>query len=605
MNNILSQIQHFNSDAQINQLHMMYERNSLLNSLSVSRREISHSMFIAELLKENSFHGTGTKPLQLFLETILHRAIKQKTRLIDTGKEVMFPTLKSAILARNIDISDIEVSTEEGFSDKDGNSGKVDILVSCRVRPLKREENNKEVEFINIIIENKVYSKEQDDQTGKYYKHFNAFLKNRASERVDVTTRKGGPRSLYNLYVYLVPNSPSEIESIKTPVCKCKEYIQICYQDILDYILDPLLNCVDLSQRGRFFIDEYRRSLGMSFENVESLSCNGGKKTRMKVNTAIMAMGRVERKELRECWETHKQLFVSAINEINRLDDEENDNEENDNGKNNSNKRTLYEYKGQPFSMNRLVQALILDHLSDYTLEEMNEIFKDIVGRIISTKINKSYFEEKSEICTKDNKSVYIFQQWSENGPYKFCRFCEKVKAVWGCEIQEYKKLIPSPEESMLLVDFYKKYEKLITTIMEVMKYEDGDNLDDDIKALLKRKNSHRDRSKYSVTLHNNNQIVRNLSRGRLVLTILQDYVESVSISKDDLIEVFQLPQNALKEYDPSKKPGYTGFFDRDVDILYLDNNDQYFISKCWSENNIKTFINAAIGMNYSIEKMH
>ena len=270
MNNILSQIQHFNADAQINQLHMMYERNSLLNSLSVSRREISHSMFIAELLKENSFHGTGTKPLQLFLETILHRAIKQKTRLIDTGKEVMFPTLKSAILARNIDISDIEVSTEEGFSDKDGNSGKVDILVSCRVRPLKREENNKEVEFINIIIENKVYSKEQDDQTGKYYKHFNALLKNRASERVDVTTRKGGPRSLYNLYVYLVPNSPSEIESIKKPVCKCKEYIQICYQDILDYILDPLLNCVDLSQRGRFFIDEYRRSLGMSFENVES-----------------------------------------------------------------------------------------------------------------------------------------------------------------------------------------------------------------------------------------------------------------------------------------------------------------------------------------------
>ena len=360
MNNILSQIQHFNADAQINKLHMMYERNSLLNSLSVSRREISHSMFIAELLKENSFHGTGTKPLQLFLETILHRAIKQKTRLIDTGKEVMFPTLKSAILARNIDISDIEVSTEEGFSDKDGNSGKVDILVSCRVRPLKREENNKEVEFINIIIENKVYSKEQDDQTEKYYKHFNAFLKNRASERVDVTTRKGGPRSLYNLYVYLVPNSPSEIEPIKKPVCKCKEYIQICYQDI-----------------------------------------------------------------------------------------------------------------------------------------------------------------------------------------------------------------------------------------------------DDDIKALLKRKNSHRDRSKYSVTLHNNNQIVRNLSRGRLVLTILQDYVESVSINKDDLIEVFQLPQNVLKEYDPSKKPGYTGFFDRDVDILYLDNNDQYFISKCWSENNIKTFINAAIGMNYSIEKMH
>ena len=103
--NVHSEIQRFNADPRIGYLHSMYESNSFMNCLSVSRREMSHSRFLSELLKEESFHDAGTLPLQLFLEAVLDRAIKQGTRLKEhPEKAVMFPSLKSAILARSLSL---------------------------------------------------------------------------------------------------------------------------------------------------------------------------------------------------------------------------------------------------------------------------------------------------------------------------------------------------------------------------------------------------------------------------------------------------------------------------------------------------------------------
>ena len=258
--NIISEIQRFNGDTRLNKLNKLYERKSFIDSLSVARREQSHSSFLANLLKEDSFHELGSLPLQLFLETVLRRAVMQNTRLLENPrKEVMFPSLKSAILSRSLSLSEIEVNTEVSFHDKNDNSGRVDIMISCRTRPLPREDG-KDVEFLNIIIENKIYSKEQDCQTDKYYKHFNAFLKNNASDKVDVSTRKAGPRALYNLYVYLTPAALAELDQLQQPQSACKECVQICYQDLLDYVIEPLLDSSKLSDLGRFYLEEYRHT---------------------------------------------------------------------------------------------------------------------------------------------------------------------------------------------------------------------------------------------------------------------------------------------------------------------------------------------------------
>ncbi len=568
-----------------------------MNCLSVSRREMSHSRFLSELLKEDSFHDAGTLPLQLFLEAVLDRAIKQDTRLKEhPEKAVMFPSLKSAILARSLSLSDIVVSPEVDFSDGNDNSGRVDILISCRVKPLRREDG-KDVKFLNIIIENKVYAGECDQQTEKYYQHFNAFLKNKAEEQVDISTRKGGPRSLYNLYVYLTPAVPSDIEALKEPECDCKEFVQICYQDILDRVLDPLLEQKDLSPRGRFFIEEYRRSLGVSFENVEVSSQEKGGAKKLRINTIIMAVSRKESEELCKFWSDYKDLFKAAINEKNRQEDDD------DNDDDSTSKRILYEYHEQPFTMSRLVEAIILDHLPEHSMEEMNQLFKGVVGcGIISKDAKSSYFEEIKEIQTRTRETIGVFKQWTENGQYKFKDFCAKVKELRWYEVKEYKKKRLSPEDSMMVVEFYTKYEKLITTAMEVIRRAKKDDISNDVEALMKRTKSHRDRSTYSVTLHANNKTLRNLSRGRLVLTVLQDYVSEVPSTIKELTKFFYLPMNGLKLFDPNK-PSNTVYFDRDVDMLPLSDGT-YLVKKGWDNKVLKKFIESANNQQYQIEKM-
>ena len=597
MMNYTAEIQRFNADKRISQLHSKYEKGAFLNCLSVSRREMSHSKFLAELFKEDSFHGIGTLPLQLLMEAILDRAIKQDTRLIECpDKKVMFPSFKSAIMARNLSLSDIEVTTEECFSDKDGNSGRVDILVTCRVKPLMRE-NGKPVEFINIIIENKIDAKESDKQTEKYYQHFNAFLKNNGAGRVDTSARKGGPRALYNLYVYLTPASPSEIEELTEPSCTCKECVQICYQDIMDRVLTPLLEQESLSPRGRFFIEEYQRSLGVSYDNVEIYTQEGGGAQKRNVNTIIMAISKKESDELYQLWSDYEDLFKAAINEKNRQDDDDCDGD----NSSNTNKRVRYEYKGQPFTMGRLVEAVILDHLPEYSTDEMNQLFKDVVNCGIVTKNPKSsYFERIEEIKTKDVCSICVFKQWTESGQYQFSDFCNKVKELGWYEVKEYKEEQISPEDSLMLVDFCTKHEKLLTTAMEVIRREHKDGIGSDVEALIKRTKSHRNRSTYCVTLHANNQTLRNLSWGRLVLTVLQDYASEESSTIDNLIKTFALPKNVLRIYEKDIPSGY---FDKDVDMLSLADDSRCLVKKGWTIKDLQTFIEAAKGVQYRIEE--
>ena len=597
--NIISEIQRFNADQRINKLHLMYEKNALLNCLSVSRREISHSMFLSELFKEDSFHEAGSQPLQLLLETILYRAIKQDTRISETNNEVIFRSLKSAILARDLNICDIQVSTEESFNDKSGNNGKVDILITCRVRPLQRENNNKCVEFLYIIIENKIYSKENDSQTQKYYEHFNAFLKNNASNLVDTSLRKGGPRSIHNLYVYLTPASPAEIEDHTNIKCACKEYVKICYQDILDFILDPLLSNPYISQRGKFFIEEYRRSLGFSFENVESCQKS---KSKTKINTAIMAIGKAECEELTQLWEDYSELFVAAINETNRSEDEENeDDTEDDNNKGNDGKLTRYDYKGQPFFMGPLVKTIINDHLPEYTFDEINNEFSNVVRNIVRKESNNTCFGYKSKNCTKDNEYVYIVKQWGEN---RFSKFCEVAKQLWNYDCQEYKERVPDPEESTMLKAFYNKYEKLINTTMEVIKYSGNKELCDNIDTLIKRTVIRRSRIKYSVTLQSNNQTIRNLSLGRLILTVLQEHITNTTeaLGYDDIIKIFGIPKESLIPYRSERTSGY---FTDDSEIIMLENNEQYILRKSWKEDDkTEQFFEKAKELQYRIDKL-
>jgi len=151
-------------------------------------------------------------------------------------------------------------------------------------------------------------------------------------------------------------------------------------------------------------------------------------------------------------------------------------------------------------------------------------------------------------------------------------------------------------------VEFYTKNEKLLTTAMEVIRRSRKDGIASDVEALMKRTKSHRDRSTYCVTLHTNNQTQRNLSWGRLVLTVLQDYASDVPTTIDELKSAFSLPKEALKVYAPDGE-AVSGYFDSDENMLPLADGSRCLVKKGWNIARLNKFIEAAKDMQYRIEK--
>lgn len=194
------------------------EQQNFFNILGIERQELVHSRFISWLLNSNSSHGLGTKPLENFLK-LLQSAINEK---VNSPNKDTYNELLNKIWPYKYKVENIEV-----YNEKDD----IDITVQFELIECDK--------LITIYIENKVDAKEHDCQTNKYYnKH------------------KGDNA----LFVYLTPLHPLKMRHLNKPECKCQQFIQINYQQLLDEVIEPaqkeLSNNKD-KNRDRFFINEY------------------------------------------------------------------------------------------------------------------------------------------------------------------------------------------------------------------------------------------------------------------------------------------------------------------------------------------------------------
>lgn len=592
--NYVDQIHKFNLDPEVQKCQCIYDSKSFLDLLSVTRREMSHSAFLAELLKDESFHRLGAYPLSLFLQKVLSRSIKQGTKNLESKNPVFFPELKSALLSQKFNPSGISVYPEWSFKDADGNSGRVDILVRCRVN-IERE-GGKPVQALNVIIENKVYASEQDSQTEKYYRHFNALLHNKAAEKVGKSAAGKdsiGPRSRYNLYVYLTPMETKELDTLKEPQCECKECIQINYQDLVDGVIEPMLSHPSLSARARFILEEYRRSLSVSFDVVEESTQNPSARTMKKsgnglknIQQVILAVGKEEKDQLGLLWKNYSSLLKAAINEKNNASDAEEDE---------NNKRQYYDYKGQPFSMSRLVEALLCDKLGEYNYSDIESFFGPL--KVISKEKKTAYFENPAP-KTKDAITPYILKQWTKES---FEKFTKIVGDKWKIDIKPFNKEVLSPEDRLCLCDFYDKHENLITTTLEVIKRTATDlSMQEEVEAMLKRNIRRRDRTTYTLVSRIDGTVFSGLSWGRLVLATLQDFAKT-GASSDDVLQSFGLNKDCLKAWD-GKAAGKTGYFTEDNERITLAEGE-FVAKRGWSKKAIEEFITKANDLNYEISE--
>lgn len=314
----LKQIIAFNGDTSIISLREKFNQPSFFEIISKERSETTYSAFLKWLFQENSLNKSISNPLSLLLDVLVRRCEEQKGHVDSILSNI---PIKRSIVTRNISIQPVIVETEKSvssltqhitFPSKCGvlsysdlgkisakSKDKIDLFIECEI-----ESDDKDITAnrIQIIIENKINTGEgnikkvfktgvaaYDDatQTKRYY------IGTKFSSYDLATNQAIDGKEVIQIYVYLTPSAPQKDS------CKDNHFVQISYQDIVDGILVPMLSSPSLSERSRFFVEEFLNQLVFP-------SLNG---TTMHPSIAI---GEHYSEELTKIWNKYQPLLSDA-----------------------------------------------------------------------------------------------------------------------------------------------------------------------------------------------------------------------------------------------------------------------------------------------------
>ena len=250
-------------------------QNSILDIYGIARSETHHSKFLAWLFNPNESHNTGELALRKLLNIAVRRGIEQKNQskdFLSVKKTVLTSATHSSTSASNVQVLTESYVEAQG---KKGAKGRIDILVSNLALGGKT---------INIIIENKIYSNEHDEQTTTYFEGINKKFPK--------------PKNI-NIFLYLTPKSNWEMPKEDGPSCTCKDFIEINYQDILTEVLTPILE-EPISSATRVAIEDYIHCI--TSPSIHSKNYNS------------MATDEETDELLKKFWDANENLILAAIN---------------------------------------------------------------------------------------------------------------------------------------------------------------------------------------------------------------------------------------------------------------------------------------------------
>ena len=257
-------------------------QNSILDIYGIARSETHHSKFLAWLFNPNESHNTGELALRKLLNIAVRRGIEQNNQ-----SEVFLWVKKRVLTSASLSLtsaSNVQVLTESYVEaqGKKGAKGRIDILVTNLALG---------DELINIVIENKIYSNEHDEQTTTYFDGINPkFPKQK------------------NIFLYLTPKSNGEMPKGDGPSCACKEFIEINYQDILTEVLTSILE-EPLSSATRSAIEDYIHCI--TSPSIHSKNYNS------------MATDKETNEMLKKFWDANEDLIRAAIYAFASSEDED------------------------------------------------------------------------------------------------------------------------------------------------------------------------------------------------------------------------------------------------------------------------------------------
>ena len=265
-NEIIKTIVEFNTNPDNQRIKNYYREDNIWNILKKSRSEEAHSAFIAWLLSIKEKDDETISPLLSFLNLLMLKA----------GDGQFNESLRNSIINGNIHLDIHPAETEKSISSLTNSkiryNDRLDVYILCDIKYKKYIKNSKDsedskFEQLEIIIENKVGSTENDaksgevinnpDQTesnyaGKYQteKYYYALC---TQEESDISSGIRNNPKIVQLFVYLTPDNQES---------KSNKYIKITYQELYDYVIKPFARRNDITDKQKMYVDDYIRILG-------------------------------------------------------------------------------------------------------------------------------------------------------------------------------------------------------------------------------------------------------------------------------------------------------------------------------------------------------
>ncbi len=269
-NTIKDQIIDFYNDELFQKINAYYGKKTLFNILKIERNEKRHSAFLAWLLDIKGSHGLGEEPFRRFMRLLSKQDDKYN----------------NPFLYGNYRIANMEVETERPAKIKNCKTRYVDVDMEFGFTVNKVDEPV----FVHIILENKVYTEEHDEQTDFYCKW--------AFEEQEISKK--------NKWIIGVFLSPELTE-------KCAgdtddfEYVKITYDDILKYVIEPLL-AQEMPAETRVILSDYVINLCQPWK----VKNDDDKKASTDKDT-ILAMSRESKENFDSLYKKFKDLMDSAL----------------------------------------------------------------------------------------------------------------------------------------------------------------------------------------------------------------------------------------------------------------------------------------------------
>jgi hypothetical protein len=218
------------------ELKSYYGEKTLFNALNVERNENRHSAFIAWWLNPKSEHGLGDAPLKLFLRLVATKSLGEATFGIDGFDGAFY----NRVLAGSYNIELLEDIAVEKNVGKICNNNSKDRIDIWTVLDLSYEEDGKiDRRIIPVVIENKIYSNDGKGQTERYLKAVTSYP---GVENTELGSM--------GILLTVEPTQPS-----------CNQFDNITYQDLLTYVIEPLVANVEPDSAQ--FVESFIRNLSL------------------------------------------------------------------------------------------------------------------------------------------------------------------------------------------------------------------------------------------------------------------------------------------------------------------------------------------------------